>query len=227
MDRGENRAEAVHDAHEPPEIPDIKDDPSGQDDRALTRGRRERSMRAKQERIHAAARDLFALKGYSTVTTQEIADRADVAQGTLFRYAASKAEMLLMVYNDELRRITGQATAPAPGPTEQIMQLFTPLITLAMQQHENTLVYQREILFGDASGQHHGQGMALLQQLEAAIVQVLLKGPAPASAELAARCIFATLHLELVRTGLGQQLPQRLPSLLRAEIELMVAPNLG
>ena len=64
-------------------------------------GRRERSKRDKRERILAAARELFAEHGVGGVTTQQIADRADVAIGTLFLYASTKAELLIMVQNDK------------------------------------------------------------------------------------------------------------------------------
>jgi AcrR family transcriptional regulator len=61
-------------------------------------GHRERARQDKRERIMAAARELFAERGVSGVTTQQIADRADVAIGTLYRYAATKAESLIMVH---------------------------------------------------------------------------------------------------------------------------------
>lgn len=54
-------------------------------------GRRERARQDKRERIMAAARELFAGHGVSGVTTQQIADRADVAIGTLYLYASTKA----------------------------------------------------------------------------------------------------------------------------------------
>ena len=60
-------------------------------------GRRERSKLQKRARIFTAARTLFAEHGYAEVTTQQIAEHADVAAGTVFRYAATKAELLLMV----------------------------------------------------------------------------------------------------------------------------------
>ena len=60
-------------------------------------GRRERPKQDKQERIMTAARELFAERGVSGVTTQRIADRADVAIGSLYRYASTKAELLIMV----------------------------------------------------------------------------------------------------------------------------------
>ena len=60
-------------------------------------GRGERAKGDKRERIMAAARELFAERGVSGVTTQRIADRADVAIGTLYRYAATKAGLLLVI----------------------------------------------------------------------------------------------------------------------------------
>ena len=67
-------------------------------------GRRARSMRDKRQRIVAAATSLFATHGFAGTTTQQIAAEADVAAGTLFRYAATKGELFLMVYNHELAR---------------------------------------------------------------------------------------------------------------------------
>ena len=64
-------------------------------------GRRERAKKDKHERIMTAARELFAEQGVSGVTTQQIADRADVAIGTLYRYASTKAGLLIMVQNEK------------------------------------------------------------------------------------------------------------------------------
>src|SRR5664280_1817055 len=198
-------------------------------------GRRERTKRDKQDRIHAAARDLFATQGYSAVTTQQIADRADVAVGTLFRYAASKAELLLMVYNDELRtRLSGAPNGgpPVNDPSERIMALLGPLIALAVQQRENTLTYQREILFGEPAGQHHRDAISLVQQLEQAIADVLVESATSDAVvgrslvgtdpRLVARCVFSLLHMELIRTGLGRVDPQGLLKLIRSEIDILL-----
>jgi AcrR family transcriptional regulator len=68
-------------------------------------GRRERAKKDKRERIMTAARELFAENGVSGVTTQQIADQADVAIGTLYRYACTKAELLIMVQNEKFAAI--------------------------------------------------------------------------------------------------------------------------
>jgi AcrR family transcriptional regulator len=64
-------------------------------------GRRERAKQDKRERIMTAARELFAEHGVSGVTTQQIAGRADVAIGTLYLYASTKAELLIIVQNEK------------------------------------------------------------------------------------------------------------------------------
>src|SRR5699024_779280 len=64
------------------------------------------------EDAHQARGDLRrggrALSGFSEVTTLEIADRADVASGTVFRYAASKHELLTRVFNDLVREAVSE-----------------------------------------------------------------------------------------------------------------------
>jgi hypothetical protein len=64
-------------------------------------GRREWAKQDKRERIRAGARELFAEHGVGGVTTQQVADRADVAI-TLYLYASTKAELLIMVQNQKL-----------------------------------------------------------------------------------------------------------------------------
>jgi len=63
---------------------------------------RERGKQRRRFRIKEAARTVFLELGYEAATTREIADRADVSQGTLFAYAPTKSELLLMIINDDL-----------------------------------------------------------------------------------------------------------------------------
>ena len=62
-------------------------------------GRRERNKQQKLDRITAAASELLAEHGIEDVTTQQIADKADIGTGTLFLYAKTKGELLLLVQN--------------------------------------------------------------------------------------------------------------------------------
>jgi AcrR family transcriptional regulator len=49
---------------------------------------------AKQESILQAAMEMFAEKGFDATATSEIAERAGVAEGTIFRHFKSKKELL-------------------------------------------------------------------------------------------------------------------------------------
>jgi AcrR family transcriptional regulator len=75
-------------------------------DRVVSMGRRERGKVDKRRRIVAAARTEFSEKGYDVATLREIAERADVAIGTLFIYATNKRDLLMMIVNDELDEIS-------------------------------------------------------------------------------------------------------------------------
>ena len=58
-------------------------------------GRRQRRIARRRREILAAAARVFASKGFAKATTREIADEADVAEGTLYNYFGGKREMLL------------------------------------------------------------------------------------------------------------------------------------
>ncbi|MFF8518606.1 TetR/AcrR family transcriptional regulator [Glutamicibacter creatinolyticus] len=175
--------------------------------------RRDRNAREKQERIFRAASELFAERGYGAVTTQEIAKRADVADGTLFRYAASKSELLLMVYNEEFRAAleAGEAHAQqSDRPVEAIMSLLEPALARARQQAENSAVYQRELLFGVAAERYRSEGLALVSRIEKSIAAVIQAAADdrglvqdPQAIRVASAAIFAAMHLTIARSTTG------------------------
>jgi AcrR family transcriptional regulator len=65
---------------------------------------RKASVRLSQEKriraIMAAARQVIAEKGYENVLMSEIAERADIVEGTLYRFFTSKRELLTRVADD-------------------------------------------------------------------------------------------------------------------------------
>jgi len=194
-------------------------------------GRRAGNKQDKQQRIFDAASTLFNEQGYSSVTTQMVADLADVGTGTLFRYASSKAELLMMVMNEQMRLDTRQgirASSSEASPAEAIMTLLAPQIRVSLAYPENTAVYQREILFGAEQGRYRTEAVARISELENAIGDILAgfarTRQVRDGVDLpgAARTAFATMHMELIRISLGLEDPQTLPAILRSHVDVLL-----
>ena len=139
-------------------------------------GRRERNKLDKLQRITAAAGELFAERGVDDVTTQEIADRADIGTGTLFLYAKTKAELLLLVQNSAyavaLER--GRAdSASATSALEGVLAVVRPVVECNRKQIDNGRTYLREIVFGDPEEPHHREALGLTNQTEELLAAVI------------------------------------------------------
>ena len=192
-------------------------------------GLRERNKRNKLQRILVAATQLFAEHGYSQVTTQQIAEVAQVGTGTLFRYVGSKSELLVMVMNERLRLGTEQGIELArrgASPNDAIFAMLTPLAAESVAHPENTVIYQRETLFG--SGPHRDLAAARVSQIEDAIRAVLLLHadhqrcpPAPHLADVA-HVIYATVYIDFIRAGTDRTGLADLPERIRQSIEFLI-----
>jgi AcrR family transcriptional regulator len=66
--------------------------------------RRERKKTERKERIFNAAIDVFAEKGFRNATIKDIAEAADVGEGTIYSYYASKDDLLMAII-DELSQL--------------------------------------------------------------------------------------------------------------------------
>jgi len=67
------------------------------DDENLAGGIRGRTGMSRKEKILKAAVELFSRSGYNGTSTSEIAQRAGVAQGTIFHHFASKENLLAAI----------------------------------------------------------------------------------------------------------------------------------
>jgi len=169
--------------------------------RSATPGRRERSKAEKRGRILAAARALFEERGFERTSMSEVARAADVAEGTVFLYAATKAELLMMVVDalwgahehatttparSEFAAPSGAGTAPVGGETAaQIATIISPLVTAMRRWPEPATWVAREILFG-ADMPHRRHVLDRVANLEEQIAARLRDGRADASGALEA-----------------------------------------
>jgi AcrR family transcriptional regulator len=168
-------------------------------------GRRERNKQAKLERITAAASELFAAHGVDEVTTQQIADKADIGTGTLFLYAKTKGELLLLVQNSSYvdALVEGRAAAEAiPETLDAVMAIVHPVVECNRVQIDNGRTYLREIVFGDPEEPHHRDALSLTVQTEEAIASVLRRDGRASEAEAAtlAHIVSAIMFISMAAT---------------------------
>lgn len=64
-------------------------------DKSQPQSRRERQLAARREQIIQAAAWLFASKGFHRTTTRDIAEAAEVSEGTLYNYFENKDDLLI------------------------------------------------------------------------------------------------------------------------------------
>jgi AcrR family transcriptional regulator len=139
-------------------------------------GRRERNKQDKLDRITAAASELFAVHGVDEVTTQQIADKADIGTGTLFLYAKTKGELLLLVQNKHYAESLERGCAEAETITDvlaAVLAIVRPIVECNRIQIDNGRTYLREVVFGDPEEPRHREALAIVAQTEEAIAAVL------------------------------------------------------
>ncbi|WP_069760151.1 TetR/AcrR family transcriptional regulator [Streptomyces sp. LUP47B] len=170
-------------------------------------GRRERAKKEKIERIMTAARELFAEHGVNGVTTQQVAERADVAIGTLYLYASTKAELLIMVQNDKFADAIDEGLAAANAALgqalpEPVVALIRPVVACIREQTENGRTYLHELVFGDPDEPYRRAGLALSARLEDAVTGLLTRGESIDAADAAtlARVVTAIIHISTTAT---------------------------
>lgn len=78
---------------------------------------------ARRDRILAAAGQLFAKRGFASVTVREIADAAGILAGSMYYYFPSKRELFIEVHSMALSRAVAgieAAIAAHEGPWERL-----------------------------------------------------------------------------------------------------------
>ena len=196
----------------------------------MAAGRRERNKELKRERILAAATALFAVRSVDDVTTQEIADAADIGAGTLFLYARNKGELLLMVQNAHYADALAEGASAAESeaePADAVMALVSPIAVCNRAHAGNGRTYLREMLFGDPAEPHHTRALEIVtdteEQLAATLIRTARLGAA--SAASVARAVSALLLRSLAAPeALTGHLDEILQTV-RADVARLVVPR--
>ena len=94
---------------------------------------------AREEALILAAGRLFALRGYESATTREIAIEAGCAEGLIHRYFAGKAGLLLALIQQRVsREVDDMSKHVRPRPTlaEEVLQLVAYEIDRTWEERE-------------------------------------------------------------------------------------------
>lgn len=110
------------------------------------------AQRERRKRILDATLALASKGGYEAVQMRAVAERADVAVGTLYRYFPSKVHLLVSALGRELDRIDARGKNPPGDNQRERMQIILSQITRAMQRDPLlTEAMTRAFMFADAS----------------------------------------------------------------------------
>jgi len=185
-------------------------------------GLRERKKEQTQRRIAATALRLFAERGFDAVTVNEIAEAAEVAKVTLFKYFPTKESLVLRgVGQEDLAGIVA-ARPPGRSPLEALREHYRGFATEPAEAADrDTLIIQMQVIFASPT---LGNGVnALLHGQREALARVLAEERDELTAALMAAQITAsvlTLQERFFRHLVSGASPQEAGSRLCGDVEL-------
>lgn len=141
-------------------------------------GLREEHRRDKEQRILAAAESLFHEHGFAATTTREIAQRAEIATGTLFLYAKNKEDLLLLIWRDRIEAVVEQAFATLPDAPlpHQLAWIFGSFFDFYARDVALSRVYVRELLFPGETAESYSYTFVFLQRLQSLLEAAEARG---------------------------------------------------
>lgn len=129
-----------------------------------TRITRRRKQKEETKRlILEAAYALFEEKGYHAASMRELADRAEVALGTIFQHFPDKPSLLLAAFETDMEAVIRQAfgSMPSSGLRRQLLHLLRHLFGFYAERPALGRVLMKEILFLERSDAHVLQSLIL------------------------------------------------------------------
>lgn len=193
-------------------------------------GLRERNKRDKQARIVAAARRLFRRHGFERTTTQQVAAEAGIGAGTLFLYARTKEDLLVMVFKRELSHVVDRSFASLDRRApllDQLMHLYDAVIAHHARNLALGRPFAKELMFVDESRRPEMRAFMAgwLSRVAETVERAKARGElaAGADARLLATSGFAQFFFRLQSWLGGYITRRRLDGELRESLRLMLA----
>ena len=140
-----------------------------------------------RSRIEEAALELFAERGFESVTVSEIAARAELTERTFFRHFADKREVLFGGQS-ELLEFIAQAVIAAPqnvAPLDAVVQAFARVADEVIEERR-ALVAKRSVVIGAVEGLRERELLKLAALSQTIADALRSRGVAALAASLAA-----------------------------------------
>lgn len=136
-------------------------------------GRRARHAQKRHQDILEAAARVFARKGFERATTKEIAREADVSEGTIYNYFASKQQLLLELA--EMVQEEFGAIVPEPQRTADMRSAVAEALERVLAVITGNAVVIRGLLTAlwDRGYDFHGYLLPGAQKLTARVEEFL------------------------------------------------------
>ncbi|MCP4006889.1 MAG: TetR/AcrR family transcriptional regulator [bacterium] len=126
-------------------------EPTSTPDRANHRQRQKEETR---RIVRECAAELFEQKGFAKTTMRELATRAGVGLGTIFKHFPDKGSLLVACYREDIGEVTrrGLATLPEGDLQAQLLHLTTRLYAFYAQRPALSRVLARESTLMEGTG---------------------------------------------------------------------------
>jgi len=140
-------------------------------------------QRQRRQRIVAAAVALAAEGGYDAVQMREVALRAEVALGTLYRYFASKEHLLVSALAEHVADLRGRLVERPPRGEDDAARVMDVIrrVTRALQRDPDVIAAMLKSLISSGAGV--GEAVAPIGAQMTAIVVSAMRHDSPETVE--------------------------------------------
>ncbi len=159
------------------------------------------AQRDRRRRILDATVTLASRGGFDAVQMRAVAEQADVALGTLYRYFPSKIHLLVSALArqfEETEASLGRRHIPGPTPADRVEYVLTRATRGMQREPQLTEALTRAFMFADASvaSEIHVVGLKLTAMLNRALQgEQYVDGAEPTDEEIAVARVISDVWL--------------------------------
>ncbi len=183
--------------------------------------RRERRIAARKQQILDAAARVFSEKGYGGATTREIAEAADLAEGTLYNYFPSKRDLLIGVAQNYAEEVITDIDNVNSDTFEGMLTQIMANRFRRGQERRLFMLFLHEARHNEDVHEHYMQGalQRIVSETEQRLQQLIDDGlMRPVDPTIAAKTLSATIMGFAALFELGGTVGYSSPERLGAEV---------